>query len=627
MSTFTSKCVNLGNNYVYCTQRQNKSFIYDIYGFSLNNKRKQNNYLIKFKHSINLQLNNKKDKKIKVKLLQLQHNCVIFSIIIKKTTFIYLFRFQHESCSKYVFKTKLDANKIMECSFAFGDILLFCVKNTSSSCYYAIYSIQNNNISCQYIHCKENNKALIVIPPSMIHPKYQIASCLKCVKCIKDNINNNDIIWNLSLFISNLYLRKLKCITPHFDESMSKSTYNNWSWWISIQKNNSSNQCRILLIKQQQIIASIPLKEDGILKPLSLISIPNFDCVLFMTQKQNKCLQSFIIKRDSYYNNKLNKQKQYNQLIINNHENDSNISNIYKIIHRYKFENDSIFCNFDTKYLLLLSYKMEQDTFKIKTNNSNSKMFIKWKFQYWNIQKLISYKIPRFFQITLNSLNSVIAKRLQNCFKLKYLMLQLIYTQCYDNNYKYNDKNIVNFEWKNDIVIKLPFSSLKNKQNLSKSMSIILSCPYMRFTAFSTNFHIDSPTKYIESIKIGNFISLKQNINNQSIMIHLFENDRINLHHLIAYKLSMNELIGMQCSSQKLHFYDGFQQKEINKYLINSYNSDKNEIKYDEIFKYLNKFLISFEKEIEENVSKNINFYQSLKSRLLFLGSNCLLYI
>ena len=171
----------------------------------------------------------------------MQHDCAIFAIInIKKETIICLFRFRHKNIiSKHVFKTQFNSNKILDCSFAFGDILLFRIKNKSkrkekspkkrsqshSSSYYAIYSIQNKNISCQYIrHWQENkqtlNKPLIVIPPSITHPKYQIASCLKN-KDNKDDVDNNDIIWNLSLFIPQPYLRYLICIVPHCDDTSS----------------------------------------------------------------------------------------------------------------------------------------------------------------------------------------------------------------------------------------------------------------------------------------------------------------------------------------------------------------------------------------------------------------------
>ena len=204
----------------------------------------------------------------------------------------------------------------------------------------------------------------------------------------------------------------------------------------------NQNECKVLLIKQRQIISRIQLKGDGIIKPLSLISIHNLDSVLFITQKQhnndddedededddmnidnknNKYLHCFIIKRDSYHQHKLSIQKQYNQWFMNNndikYENDSN----YKCVEQYKFKNSYHFYNFDTKYLLLISYKMGENTFKIKLNkdrdNSNFG-YIFWNFKYWNIKKLILYKIPKFFEQPLRSLECVRDKRLQNCFKL-----------------------------------------------------------------------------------------------------------------------------------------------------------------------------------------------------------------
>ena len=65
-------------------------------------------------------------------------------------------------------------------------------------------------------------------------------------------------------------------------------------------------------------------------------------------------------------------------------------------------------------------------------------------------------------------------------------------------------------------------------------------------------------------MRIGNFMTLKENMENQSLMIHLFESNSTNstnLKHLIAIKLSMEQLIAMKCSTQRLHFYDGLQQK------------------------------------------------------------------
>ena len=59
----------------------------------------------------------------------------------------------------------------------------------------------------------------------------------------------------------------------------------------------------------------------------------------------------------------------------------------------------------------------------------------------------------------------------------------------------------------------------------------------------------------------------------------------------------------------------------MNQYLIDSYNSERNEIEYNELVRYLlkyfNEFINLFEMELEENITINNNdFYKILKSRL-----------
>ena len=219
-------------------------------------------------------------------------------------------------------------------------------------------------------------------------------------------------------------------------------------------------------------------------------------------------------------------------------------------------------------------------------------------------------KINYSFEGPLNALKASTTKQMQKCFNLRHDLLSQLYTQFHDVKQALIDQDeMINFEWNHDksddtqsFVVKLPLSSMTKSDKMPKG--IVLSCPYIRFTAFSMNFDIENPTKFMESLRIGNFMSLKENVENHSLMIHLFEANPLNLEHLIVLRLSLQQLIGMKCGSQNLHFYDGLAQKEINNYLIDSTKEDNND-QYDGLFKYFNKFITEFEAQLKHNVTLN----------------------
>ncbi len=114
------------------------------------------------------------------------------------------------------------------------NIILFRIQNTSkkNGQYYALYALQNDKqISVQYIKSwpKNIHIPLIIISPCIIHPKYQLASCLQG----NNNNNTTNIIWDLSLCIPEAYLRYLTYITPHLS-SINICNYTDWYWWISV---------------------------------------------------------------------------------------------------------------------------------------------------------------------------------------------------------------------------------------------------------------------------------------------------------------------------------------------------------------------------------------------------------
>eukprot|EP01084_Bolivina_argentea_P266279 451596_1 len=233
-----SHVAQIGNHYFYCTKRVNNVFMYDIYGFDFNTTDEK--YEIKFKHTVNLQLYEDKKKINNINILCLQYNCVIFGIEIKHSnTIICIFRFEPQQItSKHVFRTEFDTNQVISCNLV-SNIILFQVEDTNkkNARYYALFALQNDRqISVQYIRSWPKNifNPLIVISPCIIHPKYQLASCLKNSS---NSNSSSDIIWDLSLCIPELYLRYLTYITPHLT-SINECNYTNWYWWISVQKKN-----------------------------------------------------------------------------------------------------------------------------------------------------------------------------------------------------------------------------------------------------------------------------------------------------------------------------------------------------------------------------------------------------
>ena len=119
----------------------------------------------------------------------------------------------------------------------------------------------------------------------------------------------------------------------------------------------------------------------------------------------------------------------------------------------------------------------------------------------------------------------------------------------------------------------------------------------------------------MQSMMIGDIMSLKQGLDHQSLMLHLFQPNMSNLEHIAVLSLSPEQLMKMKCNTQKMYFYDGLQKKDMNGYLDNANIDDIN--RYKVMFEYLNKFLQSFEKELTENITdKENNFYDILHSRL-----------
>jgi len=248
-------------------------------------------------------------------------------------------------------------------------ILLFEIKTNSNKPYFYLYSVsihrtQNKHrklkfkISKQCIKSwnKYYDKPLITIKPMPL-TSYKLASCLKLDKNknpIANNSNNN-CIWSLSLCIPDSYLRNIACIKPYlFSASDSNAHYSEWYWWIVVTK-QSSNNVTILLIHQKTVISRLPFQCQQI-KPLSLISIPQCDTIIFLSEIKSKIepknknvdlfeisedddddidmkydnglsaetlLQCHIIKRDSYHQYKQCVNKTFQQIFDIKNKNQS----------------------------------------------------------------------------------------------------------------------------------------------------------------------------------------------------------------------------------------------------------------------------------------------------------------
>eukprot|EP01083_Nonionella_stella_P291763 992542_1 len=612
----------LGNHYVYCTARDDAP-IYDIYGFDL--KGPDAKYQIQFKHTIHLQYQNKRRN---VKLLCLQHNCVVFGIESKKTL-ICLFRFRGEHMiSKHIFQTAFHSKQVINCHLASNMLLLFEIKDSSKQAskrglYYALYMIHNQSIAVQYIRSwsKGISKPLIHIAPSLLHPMHQLASCLTSAP----HDPSGNVIWTLSQCIPESYLRHLTCITPH-SSSFASSQYTHWLWWIGVQR--PCKECKVLLIQNKQILTRITFpSQQGMFVALSLRSV-NSDTVLLISQttatnemddddidmeEMNEShLECHIIKRDSLERNKSMIQKEYNQWFDNHktQRQDPFASIIYKVVYHHAFENGNALL-YDANQVKLMCFDLQQDTFSIYASHQEDMEEIQWEYESLDLYALLYHKIPKFFQKPLQSLKVSHLKQLQKCFEYKHKLQSQFINEVHCEQLPLRKDEIIHVEWSGDD-LRINLASPLGNHHSRKSVVLVLSCPYIRFSA-CIECHMQNPTVFMQSMVMGDFVTLKQDLRSQSMMIHLFERNSLHLERLCVFRLSLEHLTAMKCNAQQLHFYDGLQQNEMNDYLCKTTNATR----YDGWLQYFSEFLQCWENKLQDNVTQNgDNFYRVLESRL-----------
>ena len=160
-----------------------------------------------------------------------------------------------------------------------------------------------------------------------------------------------------------------------------------------------------------------------------------------------------------------------------------------------------------------------------------------------------------------------------------------------------NDGEPVECEWnEKELSFKVSSGGIDSVQSNAVN-AIVCSSPYIKFTAFSTEFRRENPNKYLQSVMFGNFINFKEDSGaNLDLMLNLFEPTTPKLKCLKNIKLSTEQM-------NKNCVYDELHREKLSK--------------YEDYFEYFDKFIENFEKDLIQNVTKNENnFCNVLKFRL-----------
>ena len=253
-----------------------------------------------------------------------------------------------------------------------------------------------------------------------------------------------------------------------------------------------SKECKVLLIKNKKILTRIIF--SSLSSPISLISIDRTDSLLFINKvtQQNEAeidlfddgktrghLEYCILDQNALQKEKNATNQQYKLWFDCKYDSDINM---YERIHNEKLKNNHNFFHFDQRSLSLITYEDEFDSFDVMKSEAN----IVWDCERLDIAQFILHKIPKFFVKSLNALKVSYLRQLQRYFARQSDLFCIKKDQFMYMSEK--RKECINLDWQDkDLQIKLPFSSTDLVQR-EATECIVLTCPYIQFTAFSADF-------------------------------------------------------------------------------------------------------------------------------------------